>query len=120
MGLLGKVKTRGGTVYEGSGFEDIQAAIDGFQKKHSPFHCIVLRFSDDQRQVFSDVAEMTAFHGAVCCRLPSKNDLVLLPGTLDMELFSHQISLSTGSAVLFQFTADSSSLALETLKNFIQ
>ena len=120
MGLLGRAETRSGHVGAKPGIGNIQAAIDDFQKKHSLFHCIVLQFADNPQQGLSDIAEMTAFHGADCLCLHGGNGLVLLPGALDMELFAHQLSQSTGSTVIFQFTADSSSLALETLSNYLQ
>ena len=114
MGLLGKAIARKGSD------SDIQTAINEFNQKNPLFHCIILQFGDSQRQGFSDIAVMTASYGAVCCNLHGRNGLVLLPGQLDMELFSHRLSKSTGSTVLFEFSANSSSLALETLIPYLQ
>ena len=108
MGLLDKAVSK-----------DINTVITGFQQKNPMFHSIVLQFCAGQEQGLADIAEMTTFHGAVCCSLPQGNALVLLPGDLDMELFSHQLSRSTGSTVLFQFSAHTPSLALEALGPYL-
>ena len=120
MGLLGKAIARSGTDNTGVRPADIQAGIKDFHQKNPLFHCVILQFGDSQRQGLSDIAVMTASYGAVCCGLHGKNGLVLLPGQLDMELFSHRLSKSTGSTVLFQFSASSSSLAFETLIPYLQ
>jgi len=93
---------------------DLRALIADFHQDYTTFHCVVLRHGGQDG--FSDgVAQMMTSHGAVCGDLSDRNCLVLLPGGLDMELFSHRISGSTGSTVAFQFTADSPAAAFETL-----
>ena len=114
MGLLGKAIARNGSD------PDIQAAINDFHRKNPLFHCVVMQFADARRQGLSDIAAMTASHGAACYNLRGRNGLVLLPGELDMELFSHRLSKSTGATVLFEFSANTSSLALKTLIPFLQ
>ena len=99
---------------------DIKAVITDFQQENSFFHCIVLRFTAGLEHGLNCITEITAFHGVVCCGLPRENGLVLLPGRLDMELFSHQLSKSTGSTVLFQFSANSPLLAFESLSPYLQ
>jgi hypothetical protein len=78
-----------------------------------------MRFDGNKQQLLSDIARMTAFHGAACCGLQNNSILVLLPYGLDMELFAHRLSRSTGSTVIFQFSANSSSLAFETLSLYL-
>jgi len=63
---------------------------------------------------------MISCHGADVADLPGGNILVLLPGALDRELFTHRISHSTGLPVLSQLSADSPALALETLSPYLQ
>ena len=99
---------------------DIKTIISDFQQINPFFHCVVLRFNEGREQGLNCIAEITAFHGVVCLGLPGENGLVLLPGRLDMELFSHQLSESTGSTVLFQFSVNSPSLALESLSPYLQ
>jgi hypothetical protein len=60
-----------------------------------------------------------AGYDAACVDLPGGNCLVLLPGELDMELFSHRLSNSTGLAVLSQVNAVSPSLASEMLTPYL-
>ena len=79
-----------------------------------------MKFAKNQQQALADIAEMTAFHDAACYSLPGSKGLVLLPGGLDMELFSNQLSKSTGSTVLFQFSANSSAVAIETLSPYLR
>jgi len=94
---------------------DIRAAITDFYQENPSFHCIVLRHAGDGKGFSGRIAEMTVCHGAICGDMPDGNCIVLLPGELDMELFSHRISKSTGSTVAFQFTSDSPSIAFDTL-----
>ena len=119
MGLLGKAIAWNNTGLAKSGSQDIQAAIGDFYQKNSLFHCLVLQFPDDSQQGLSDIAVMTASFGAVCHNLHDRIGLVLLPGVLDMELFSHRLSRSTSSTVLFQFSASSPSLAIKTLTPYL-
>jgi hypothetical protein len=120
MGLLGKAIVRNSPrVLSKNAPVGIQATINGFQQKNPLFHCVVLQFNGGQDHLL-DIAEMTALHSIVCCGLSGSNCLLLFPGTLDMELFSHRLSKSTGSTVLFQFSANSASLALETLTPYLQ
>jgi alpha-D-ribose 1-methylphosphonate 5-triphosphate synthase subunit PhnH len=79
-----------------------------------------MHFPGDKQQGISGIVRLAASHGAVCLDLADKNGLILLPGRLDMELFSHQLARSTGSTVIFQFSANSSSLAFETLNPYLQ
>ena len=110
MGLLDKAITNS---------DDIKAVIVAFQQKNTCFHCVVLQFIDEPQQGLSAIAEMAAHHGLVCGSLPRQKGFVLLPGNLDMELFSHHFSKCTRSSVIFAFSADSSSLAFETLKPYL-
>ena len=120
MGLLDKIATEEPQNFKNTyiGPGDIQTAIADFHQKNSLFHCIVMHFADNKG--LSDIAEMTAFHGVACYSLKDSNGLVMLPGGLDMELFSNRLSKSTGSTVLFQFSANSSSLAFETLSPYLR
>jgi len=104
---------------EASFAEGIGAAIDGFWEEHPFFHCIVLAREGRQAGLSKEVAVMAGCHGAECRDLSGKSCVVLLPGALDMELFSHRIAGSTGSAVAFQFSADSAAKALEALRPFL-
>jgi hypothetical protein len=117
MGLLSKAITTKPGVIPVSGA--IKAVIANFHHRNPLFHCIVLQFKDDQQQGLADIAAMTASHGVDCCGLSRGNGLVLLPGNLDMELFSHQLSQSTGSTVLFQFSANATPLAFDTLSPYL-
>ena len=118
-GLLGKVAAMNGPGHNSADPSDIQSVINDFYKDNPLFHCVILQFNNDQQQGISDVAEMIDPHGAICFSLYNGNGLVLLPGRLDRELFSHQLSRSADSAVLFQFSANSPSLALETLGPYL-
>jgi len=120
MGLLGIIAARNSPDNSSAGSSGIQAAINGFHRENPLFHCVVMHLGTDDEQCISDIALMTAFHGAVCLSLTGGNGLLLLPGGLDRELFSHQISRSTGSTVLFQFSANASSLAFETLSPYLR
>ncbi|MCL1837231.1 MAG: hypothetical protein FWG46_06775 [Treponema sp.] len=119
MGLLGRAASRNSPGFLNAGAGNVQEAIENFRRQYPLFHCIVMQFEDGREEDLHDIAAMTALHGAVCLSLSGGKGLVLLPGALDMELFSHQLSESTGSTVAFQFTADSPSLALETLCSYL-
>ena len=120
MGLLDKVVARVSPDATSAGLTDIEIAINDFHQENPMFHCVVMHFSNGQQQGISDIARMAASHGVVCFSLDGNNGLILLPGRLDMELFSHQFSQSTGSTVLFQFSANSPFVALETLSPYLQ
>ncbi|MCL2138601.1 MAG: hypothetical protein FWH41_03625 [Treponema sp.] len=127
MGLLGKAadidsvkQTSAFLHFQTDTAENVSSVISDFFSKHSFFHCIVLKFRIDSNYNLSDIIDMTACHGAVCNNLPGSNCLVLLPGSLDMELFAHRISRSTDSTVIYQFSAHSFSLAFETIKPYLE
>ena len=118
MGLLDKVDAIGDR--DGHAIsDDMRGVILDFCHDNPSFHCIVLRHGGGPRDLSAKVTEMTDCHGAVCGDLSDRNCIVLLPGGLDMELFSHRISKSTGSTVAFQFSADSPSAAFETLQSYL-
>ena len=122
MGLLNKATAEIPQSHQNSriGTGDMRAAINDFYAKNPLFHCVVMQFAGNRQQALADIAEMIAFHDAACYSLPGSNGLVLLPGGLDMELFSSQLSKSTGSTVLFQFSANSSTVAIETLGSYLR
>jgi len=68
-----------------------------------------------RRRDFLDIAGMASAYGIECAYLPNGNCLFLLPASLDIELFSHRLSKSSGSTVITQFSADSPSFAWEQL-----
>jgi len=120
MGLLDKIDARGGDKdnpgeAETSNAEDIRVVITDFYQEYPSFHSIVLRYAEGREGILDEIEEMMACHGAICKHMSDRTCLVLLPGGLDMELFSHRISKSTGSTVAFQLTADSPSIAFDTL-----
>ncbi|MCL2599677.1 MAG: hypothetical protein FWD88_00640 [Treponema sp.] len=122
MGLLDKVDARDGRGSSGgtTSTEDIRALITDFCRNGgSLFHCIVFKHGGEREGLQRVIDDMTACHGAVSCDLSGKNCMVLLPGRLDMELFSHRISKSTGSTVAFQFSTDSPSIAFDTLRSYL-
>jgi len=119
MGLLDKADAKGGGPDETTVPEDIRAVVADFCLEYSLFHCVVLMRASGRKGLSEEISALTASHGAVCCELSGRNCLVLLPGELDMELFSHRVSKSTDSIVVFQFTADSPAVALETLHSHL-
>jgi hypothetical protein len=94
---------------------DIQALIDRFHLKNPLFSCVLLRPESGEKRDFLEIADMAGFHGIECAWLPNGNFLILLPAALDMDLFSHRFSKSTGSTVITQFSADSPSFAFEQM-----
>ena len=98
---------------------NIEELINDFNGKNPSFHCILLLIDGDKEKTINDINRMSSCHGAVCGFLNGRNCLVLLPGHLDLELFSHRLSNSTGSTVLFQFSANSCSFAINTLKPYL-
>jgi len=116
MGLLGKANAKSGNVLnENSVSVDIQALIDRFHLKNPQFHCLLIRPESGDKNGFLEIADMAGFHGIECACLPNGNCLILLPANLDIDLFSHRLSKSSGSAVITQFRADSPSIAFEQL-----
>jgi len=123
MGLLGKAIAI--NAYTGSGASDgggassaIRSFINDFHYKNHRFHGIVFQGSEAYNS--DDVYGMISCHGGAVADLPGGNSLVLLPGALDRELFAHRLSHSAGLTTLFQLSADSPSLALETLNPYLQ
>jgi len=123
MGLLGKAGAKNDNIRNGipaavdiRAFSiDIQALIDRFHLKNPLFHCILLDSGSGDKRDFLEIAGMAGCHGMEFAYLPNGNRLILLPGNLDIDLFSHRFSKSSGSAVITQFSADSSSFAFEQL-----
>jgi hypothetical protein len=112
MGLLGKAIAWNELNPDGAGVisGDIQSIIADFNQKNPLFHCILL-----QGAAPTEVVDMVASYGAVCAGISGEKCLVLLPGGLDMELFAHRLSGSTGSTVLLRMSVPSASLAIEML-----
>ena len=134
MGLLGKaiainaytgsVASNGGGASGGGNASDeaasnvIRSFINDFYYKNPRFHGIVFQGSEAYNS--DDVYGMISCHGGAVADLSGGNSLVLLPGALDRELFAHRLSHSAGLTTLFQLSADSPSLALETLSPHLQ
>ena len=132
MGLLGKaiaINAHTGSSASGGGAASgdasggavssaIRSFIDDFHYKNPRFHGIVFQGSEAYNS--EDVYGMIACHGGVVADLPGGNALVLLPGALDRELFAHRLSHSAGLTTLSQVSADSPSLAIETLSPHLQ
>jgi hypothetical protein len=121
MGLLGKANAKSDANENTLSVDirafsiDIQALIDRFHLEHPLFHCVLLRPESGGKRDFLEIADMAGFHGIECAWLPNGNCLILLPAVLDVDLFSHRLSKSSGSAVITRFTADSPSFAFEQL-----
>jgi hypothetical protein len=128
MGLLGKANAKSGNApgedtasVDIRAFSiDIQALIDRFHFKNALFHCLLFRPGSGgdpsaRKRDFLEIAGMAGSLGIECACLPNGNYLILLPGTLDIELYSHRFSKSSGSTVITQFSADSPSFAFEQL-----
>jgi len=124
MGLLGKANAKSGTdslnvnpaPVKGAVSIDIQDIIRTFHQNNPLFHCLLLKPDSNDKSDFLEIAAMSAPHGVECVFLPNGNCLVLLPGSLDIDLFAHRFSKSTGSTVLSRFSADSVSVAVEKLR----
>jgi hypothetical protein len=116
MGLLDKAADRKDSNNPAGNVTDV---IAGFSREHPLFHCVVLHFGENREEEYSDIAGLVGDYGAVYRALTGGNCLVMLPGRLDSELFSHRLSNSTNSTVLFQFSAKTSSLALEQLGPYL-
>ena len=112
MGLLEKaISVLGNAV-------NIHMTVTDFHRANALFHCIVLQGGEGK--AFSrNIADRLEGHGAVCPELPGGRCLVLLPGGLDMDLFAHRLSHSTGSSVLFTTSAYDSDTAIEALTPYL-
>ena len=125
MGLLCKAVSVGNSGFPGKGAAsgEIKAAVEQFQSEYPLFHCIVFNLGEDDpcgfQKKIDGIAGMATSHGSVSICLHGGNCLVLLPGGLDRELFSHRLSKSSGSTVVFQCSMNSAPLALEALEPFI-
>ena len=86
---------------------DIQALIDRFHIQNPLFGCILMRPDNGDRRAFLEIAGMAGAYGIECAYLANGNCLILLPEALDIDLFSHRLSRSTGSTVITQFRAGS-------------
>ena len=132
MGLLGKaiainahagsaaskgdVTSQGGVVSAAT--HAIQTFINDFHHTNPRFHGIVFRKSETSKSS-EDIYDMIACHGATVADLPGADIFVLLPGALDRELFAHRLCHSAGLSILSQLSADSPSLAFETLSPYL-
>ena len=116
MGLLDKANVKHHSDPETA----IHAVITGFRRDNTLFHCLVLQAREgDERDFVQNIAAMLEGHGSVCFGLHGRKCLVLMPGTLDRELFSHRLSHSTASSALFQLSTDSMSFALKQLSPYL-
>ena len=128
MGLLGKANAKSDnapdedTSVDIRAFSiDIQALIDRFHLKNPLFHCVLLKTESGgepsvRRRDFLGIADMAGAYGIECAYMTNGNCLVLMPGSLDIELFSHRFSKSSGSTVITQFSADSPSIAFKKIE----
>ena len=98
---------------------NIEKLINDFNRENPSFHCAVFLINGSREKTIDDINKMSSCHGAACSFLPGRNCLVLLPGLLDLELFLHRLSNSTGSSVLFHFSANSYSFAINKLKPYL-
>jgi len=119
MGLLDKVDAGRAGAGGASDSGDIRAVIADFCRENPLFHCIVFKHDGGEGRLSRKISDMTGCHGVACRDLSGRNCMVLLPGELDMELFSHRISNSTGASVLFQFSADAPVTAFDALHSYL-
>ena len=125
MGLLRKAASVGDSDLPGrsAASGEIKAAVEQFQSVYPLFHCVVFNLGGNNPQGFqkkiNSIADMAASHGSVCIGIRGGNCLTLLPGGLDRDLFSHRLSKSSGSTVVFQCSMNSAPPALEALEPFI-
>jgi len=127
MGLLNKAKimnssdTRSIVSGEGAAFPgNILDTLKSFHRENPLFHCILLQKNDGTGKALAQSIELliNGYH-AVCVGLSSGKCLVLLPGGLDKDIFAHRLSKSTGSLMLSQSSADSISVAVDTLSHHL-
>ena len=124
MGLLGKANAKSDNAPDEDTISvdirafsiDIQALIDRFHLKNPLFHCVLLKSESGERRDFLEIADMAGAYGIECAYMTNGNCLVLMPGSLDIELFSHRFSKSSGSTVIAQFSADSPSIAFKKIE----
>ena len=116
MGLLGKA---GGSPVPAAG---IQAVIENYHTINTFFHGIVLAPDKTRNDgnLCQTAGAMLEHLRPVCVALDGGNCVVLIPGSLDRELFAHRLSNSAGASVLFQFSAGSADLAFEAIQPYIQ
>jgi len=113
MGLLGKANAKSDAGENAVPIDirafsiDIQALIDRFHLKNPLFGCVLMRSGKGERRDFLEIAGMAGAYGIECAYLPNGNCLILLPASLDLDLFSHRLSKSSGSTVITQFRAGS-------------
>jgi len=121
MGLLGKANAKSDVVENSASVDirafsiDIQALIDRFHLINPLFHCVLLKTESGDKKDFLEIAGMAGEYGIECACLPNGNFLILIPGSMDIDLFSHRFSKSSGSTVISQFSADSPSLAFKKI-----
>jgi hypothetical protein len=126
MGLLGKANAKSDADEVTVSVDirafsiDIQALIDRFHLKNPLFNCLLIKPESGgepsvRRRDFLEIADMAGEYGIECAFLPNGNFLILMPSSLDPELFSHRLSKSSGSTIITQFSADSPSFAFEQL-----
>jgi hypothetical protein len=123
MGLLGKANAKSDNVPVENAVSvdirafsiDIQALVDRFHMKNPLFHCVLLKSESGEKRNFMEIADMAGAYGIECAYLPNGNCLILMPGGLDIDLFSHRFSKSSGLTVFSQFSADSPSLAYKKI-----
>jgi hypothetical protein len=123
MGLLGKANAKNDNIPVENAASidirafsiDIQALIDRFHMKNPLFHCLLMGSESGDKRDFLEINDIAVPYGIECAYLPNGNCLILLPDGLDIELFSHRFSKSSGLTVISQFSADSPSFAFEQL-----
>jgi hypothetical protein len=117
MGLLGKANAKSDAGSIDLQSLDIQAFINRFYQENPLFHCLLLGPESGEKYNFLEIAAISGSYGIECVCLPNGNYLILMPGSLDIDLFSHRFSKSSGSTVILQFSTDSPSSAIEKLTN---
>jgi len=122
MGLLGKIEAiiASGELPEAALPYRARKAIADFSPENPFFHCVILRHGGGQEGLSGEISDLAANHGIVCRDLSDSECILLLPGELDMELFSHRISRSTETVPVFQFSTDSPSSAFATLRSYLE
>ena len=116
MGLLDKANVKHNVPPE----DAVHAVITRFCDENPLFHCIILQAREGEAQVFKQhIVNMMDGHGSVCVDLHDRKCLVLMPGALDRELFTHRLSHSTASVELFQLSSNSTSFAFDQLSPYL-
>ena len=114
MGLLDKIE-RGP---EGS-LADIDGVLESFSRRESPFHCAVFRRDENPESLRDEISCLAASQDALCLGISLGVCAVLLPGALDIALFSHRISRSSNSIEAFSLTTDSAQRAMDALRPYL-